>query len=361
MIGFRLLRLPGPLALQILAVSLGSHPAAPAAEPCASNPPAADTRQRLTELDRAIAEAAESGDAERLPGLIDEAAAIDLREALGFAHAHQIDGALTAGSWRPPDGAVPDAFATAITSPESAYRDHLVLGLISAWVKSDAAAARRAIDALPPTPYRTELVDHHNGAMVRFRPAEALAAAVRGSGQPQAIKFRDAALALVRTDLDAAAAWIEMVPSDLPGARDTLTRAVAKAMAERDTPKAGAWVPNLKSTDDLAAASEEVAYTWAGSDPDAAAKWALALEPGRVRDAALRALVFRCSPSTPDQAFAWALHIENPGLREIALATAASEWTAKDPAAARAAIGSAPVSDATRAALLEAIGAQSIR
>ncbi|MDG2125884.1 MAG: hypothetical protein P8J87_19445, partial [Verrucomicrobiales bacterium] len=72
-----------------------------------------ETNRTLNDLEHAIEAVAEAKDVEKLPGLIDQAAAIDLRAALSYAAQYEIDGAIIGGKWRPTAAGLPDAFTVA--------------------------------------------------------------------------------------------------------------------------------------------------------------------------------------------------------------------------------------------------------
>jgi hypothetical protein len=340
-------------------LSVPAEAAADAQDAEGAKRPAADGSTTGAATDE-LAQLAEDGGPTALAAALDEAAALDLAKALEVAARpdYAIDGAVVAGRWRPAPSEIAQAFQTAVAAPSSSYRDHLLLGLVNDWVKLDPEGVEKAVSSLPDDGRRSDLHEQFNLAMVRFRPADALRSAVEDGGRPGAIKVRDAALALARSDLPAAVNILEEIPPERVAERTSVVAVVAGRWAASAPAEAAAWAGKLAGDAETATAYEEIAYRWSKRDLQACGKWAEKLTPGGARDAALRAIVYEAAGKDIGKAFAWGLLVDDPALRETLLATAVSSWAADDSTAAAAAVHSAPLSDREKKVLGELLGTE---
>lgn len=322
------------------------------ADRCGADENATDDLKKPSPLD-ALAPELEDADDATLPALLDQAAAIDLAGALELAARHEAGHGIIAGRWRPEDSAIGPTFATALNAPPSQYRDHLVLGLLHQWVRTDPQAAEQAVRSLPETAQRAHLVEQFQLALLRFRPAIALESAIAHEGSPGAIDLRDAAVALARSDLEAARKAFSELPGDRVDARETIASAIARIWSSTAPEAAARWAAALPLDGERQLALEESVYAWSDDDPKAAGKWVAGLEAGPGRDAALQALVFQAAPGHPELAFQWAQLVSDPSLRETCLGTALFAWSETDVEAAREAVRHSPLSDKEKTALRE--------
>ncbi len=293
---------------------------------------------------------------EKLPGLIDQIAAEDLKLALELAHDTQGKGGIIAGHWRPAPDKVAASFAIAASAGSSQYRDHLLLGLITQWTPLDPQAARAAIGTLPEGVLRGDVQDQYVHTIIRTRPAEALDMAVAESGQPGiGIKVSAAASAFAHSDIVAAAAAISKIPADKPKARLDAIAASTAVWVTTDPKAASVWGATLPEGDERTVAYEEIAYGWAETDAAAAGAWAGSLEAGSPRDSALQAVAFQAALDAPATAFDLSAKISDPELRRSCLESTLHTWSTTDADAAQKALAASSLSEEEKTALAETI------
>ncbi len=127
---------------------------------------------------------------------------------------------------------------------------------------------------------------------------------------------------------------------------------IANSWVRQDVTAACAWAATLPVGSMQNKAIESIASGWVQQDPMAASAWIGGLPAGDARDGAVGSLVNSISRSDPESAFLWADSIGDSSKRDRNIRSAVQYWRNLDPAAARAAVNQAAISDALREDLL---------
>jgi hypothetical protein len=155
---------------------------------------------------------------------------------------------------------------------------------------------------------------------------------------------------IAASDPAEAAKWASQLTNE--NARQMSELTIAAGWAANDPSSAAKWAASLPP-EEQDAAYGAIASVWAKNDPQAAGEWLNSLS-GSARDTAVGSYASSVAPVDPATALSWALSASNASIRDESARHIATEWLARDPAAARAWIQQSNLSDSDKATLLGA-------
>jgi hypothetical protein len=132
--------------------------------------------------------------------------------------------------------------------------------------------------------------------------------------------------------------WLARLEQVEPAERARASGVLAQNWAATDPDAAITWAEALPDDDARKQSYAAIAGRWARADSYEASQWIATLPAGAERDAAASSLVQTIASAEPDSAWTWARSITQDDLRFQAMTSAMAAMTARDPAAARAAL-----------------------
>lgn len=151
---------------------------------------------------------------------------------------------------------------------------------------------------------------------------------------------------LAETDPASVGAYVSTLPATYPF--NNLTQNFAGQWAAIDPTAAGAWATGLASPALRSVVIPNIARNWAEDDPRSAAAWIASFPPSAEREAAAVAYVLGALTYDPPFAAEMATSIADETMRGNAIANVALRWIHADPAAAEAWLARITVPEITK-------------
>jgi hypothetical protein len=301
--------------------------------------------------------------------------------------------------------------------PAGMKRDQAMMNIVNQWVGHDATAALQWLQTLPPGPMRDQAILQYVSVTANAKPQEAAGWVPQiGVATLRRNAIAAVASAWARQDPVRAGAWIETLPADArdeawkaglhqvlqskpdlgiewyeriqdEGFRQSMVPTVVSYLARTDAARAAAWLETMaagrlrdmavqrfvfqiaatqgalaiewaESIDDPGmrnSALSQAAGRWALQDARAAAEWVESLPAGQQRDAIVHQFAIQLAATQPALAAEWAATVQDASLRQNTLTGVASQWLRKDRPAATRWLGTAPLPESSRQALLQSV------
>ena len=225
-----------------------------------------------------------------------------------------------------------------LAADHPAFREQLLIGLVTGWVHSGQDGLQSYIAELPPASLDTA-TGIAVGALVRKSGAEGTLGwtdRILGDeaydGELKRSVFRRATRSVAGVDPERAAAWA-LTHAEYA---DDGPRIVAQQWGSQDGKAALEWVREHVSGMPREQAAREAFAQWLRSDPAGAKAWLASESLTEFHDPALDVYARRLSLRAPEEAVGWCERILDPERRRGCLTTAAAQWYRRDPVAAEA-------------------------
>lgn len=255
------------------------------------------------------------------------------------------------------------ALALALNSKADEMRSNVVREAFYHLAASDPQAARDRLDSLPAgsAEYSSAVLAT---ARVWADQDPAAAAAWAAGLEPGMRAFAQNSIIQAMSNKDPVAAADMLGDLVQPGANaadqadlnhltDTASSLISHWVGS-DLGAAAEWTTALPENPVKDAAVIQLVSNWHQLDPDAAIEWIDTLPAGTSRDTAVRYMVNFSTGTDPATAFEWAATLSNDEHRSNHMQHAASQWLARDPEPASAAIRQSDLPPEIRDRLLDA-------
>lgn len=233
---------------------------------------------------------------------------------------------------------------------------------MSQWVREDAPAAGRYALGIQDEKVRQQAISSLVGGWAHHDPAAAhdwIMASLEGESKDRS--FKSLIQNLSYQDPTTAFRFYQEATANLtPDAiektfGDTASQMVGSLV--RDDPKAASqWVMGMPEGETRSNSIRRMVDDWGDNDIQGAAAFVDTLGAGKDRDLAVASLVDDLRQQDDfESAFDWAATVGEASKRESLIRNAANHWQQDDPAAARAAVSRANISDKAKASILESL------
>lgn len=220
----------------------------------------------------------------------------------------------------------PAALAWSNAHLEGTSKNDALRSVLEQWTRTDSAAARLAMESLPPG-MRAKLLPDIAQSWAAADPVQAFAWAQ--SCAP--VDRTRATEAVIRgwsdQDPQAAAAVLLKIPTD---GLESSFNTVASNFARKQPAAAAQWVAALGDEGLRNRAIRTVMQTWGSQDAEATANYLARMDAGTFRDSAVEGMVQSISSLDPATAATWAASIQGAASRQNNLKRVVAEWRTKD-------------------------------
>ncbi|QTN31781.1 hypothetical protein HZ994_05385 [Akkermansiaceae bacterium] len=231
-------------------------------------------------------------------------------------------------SWVSEDATAASQYALGIQDGKS--RQQAISTLVSAWGNNDPVAARDWI-------MNSLEGDSRNQSL---------------NNLIQALSYQDHSTALEYYK----EATANLAPEAIEKTFGATASRIASTWVQHDPKAAAEWVLGLPEGESRSNSIQSLVDNYGNHDIKGAAEFVNTLAVGKERDQAVGALVSDLGQQgDPESAFDWATSISEASSRESMIRNAVSQWKEYDPAAARAAVAAADISNEARKNILNGL------